>query len=108
MATPKLNGKHGEMITKMYGKIGVLLTDVVNIKDFQKEMKKDMTRIHDNITDLKVSTKGYSEKIKAVTDDLDEHKKEHQRMFGKVVGILGVIAAVLSLAVSVIFNWIKK
>ena len=108
MAAPKLNGKHGEMITQMYGKIGVLLTDVANIKDCQKYMKKDISKIHDNITDLKVNTKGYSEKIKAINDDLDEHKIEHQRMFGKVIGILGVIATVLSLAVSVIFNWIKK
>lgn len=108
MAAPKLNGKHGEMITQMYGKIGVLLTDVANIKDTQKEMKGEISKIHDSVTDLKVNTKGYSEKIKTVTDDLDEHKKEHQRMFGKVIGILGVIATVLSLAVSMIFNWIKK
>lgn len=108
MAAPKLNGKHGEMITQMYGKIGVLLTDVANIKDTQKEMKSEISKIHDSVTDLKVSTKGYSEKIKAVSDDLDEHKKEHQRMFGKVIGIRGVIATVLSLAVSMIFNWFKK
>jgi len=108
MASPKLNGKHGEMITQMYGKIGVLINDVTNIKDSQKEMKADISKINDNVTDLKVNTKGYSEKIKAVSVDVDEHKKEHDKMFGKVLGILGIITTVVSLIVSAIFNFIKR
>jgi len=96
------------MITLMYGKIGVLITDVANIKDSQKEMKSDISKINDNIIDLKVNTKGHSEKIKSVSDDLCEHKKEHDKMFGKVLGILGVITTIVSLVVSAIFNFIKR
>ncbi len=108
MASPKLNGKHGEMITQMYVKIGVLINDVTNIKDGQKEMKADISKINDNITDLKVNTKGYSEKIKTISDDMEEHKKEHDKMFGKVLGILGIITTIVSLIVSAIFNFIKR
>ena len=108
MKTPKLNGKHGEMITQMYGKIGVLLTDVSNIKDSQKEMKRDISKIHDSITDLKVNTRGYDERLSAVSEDLDNHKKDHHRSFGKLIAILGVIATFVSIAVSVIIGLFYK
>jgi septal ring factor EnvC (AmiA/AmiB activator) len=108
MPVPKLNGKHGELITKMYGKIGVLITDVANIKDSQKELRKDVSKIYDSITELKVNTKGSAEKLKALSDDLDEHKKEHERLFSKVLGIIGIITTIVSLAVSVIYNLFKR
>jgi uncharacterized protein YoxC len=108
MASPPLNGKHGEMITQMYAKIGVLINDVSNIKDGQKEMKNDISKIHDNVTDLKVQTKGYSEKIKAVSDDICEHKKEHDKAFGKVIGVLTIVTTIVSAIVSLVFNFFKR
>lgn len=107
MATPKLNGKHGELITKMYAKIGVLGNDIANIKDSQKDLKKEVSKIHESITDLKISATGASEKIKAVSDDLDEHKKDHNRSFGKTIAILGVVATFISILVSLLIGYIR-
>lgn len=108
MKTPKLNGQHGEMITQMYSKIGVLINDVSNIKESQKELRKDISVIQDNIIDLKVNTKGYAENLNSVKCDLDEHKKEHNRIVGRIIAIFGIIATCISIAVSFIIELFKK
>ena len=108
MAAPKLNGKHGELITKMYAKVGVLGNDMVNIKDSQKDLKKEVSKIHESITDLKVNTKGYAEKLKAVSDDLDEHKDEHRRLTSRILTIVGIITTVISMAVAAVIEFFKK
>lgn len=108
MASPKLNGKHGEMIVEMYGRTEALVSDLSNIKETQKELRKEVSDIHSSITDLKVSTKGYSENLSAVKCELEEHKKEHHQSFGRLMAILGIIATFISIAVSVIFNLFQK
>ena len=108
MKNPKLNSQHGEMITQMYTKIGVLINDVSNIKESHKELKKDISVIQDSITDLKVSTKGYAENLSSVKCELDEHKKEHNRVISRIIAIFGIIATFVSLAVTFIFELFKK
>jgi len=92
----------------MYGQIGVLITDVANIKESQKELKEDIAQIHESVTDLKISAKGSAEKLRAVSAALDEHKRAHERLFSRVLGIIGIITTIVSLAVSVIFNLFKR
>ena len=108
MASPKLNGKHGEMIVEMYGRTEALVSDLSNIKETQKELKKEINDIHSSITDLKVNTKGYAENLRNVKCELEEHKKEHHQSFGRLMAILGIIATFVSIAVSVIFNLFQK
>jgi uncharacterized coiled-coil DUF342 family protein len=108
MKTPKLNGQHGEMITQMYSKIGILINDVSNIKDSHKELKKDISVIQESITDLKVNTKGYSENLNSVKCELDEHKKEHNRIVGRIIAIFGIIATFISITVSFVIELFKK
>ena len=108
MVSPRLNGKHGEMIVEMYGRTEALVSDLSNIKETQKELKKEINDIYSSITDLKVSTKGYSENLRAVKCEFEEHKKEHHQSFGKIIAVLGIIATFVSIAVSVIFNHFRK
>ena len=103
MTTPKLNGKHGELITKMYAKVGVLINDVNHIKESHKELKKNISDVQVSIIDLKVSTKGYAENLFGVRQDFNEHKKDHNRAIGRLIAILGLVATFVSIAVSVVF-----
>ena len=107
MTSPKLNGKHGEMITKMYARIGVLINDVAHIKESHVELKEDISSIQESMTDLKVSTKGYAENLHSVRKDLEDHKNDHNRAMGRLIAILGLVATFVSIAVSVVFALLK-
>jgi len=92
----------------MYGKIGVLINDVSNIKESHKKLKKDINVIQESITDLKVNTKGYAENLNSVKCELEEHKKEHNRVVGRIITIFGIIATCISVAVTFIMELFKK
>jgi len=108
MSNPKLSGRCADMITEMHGRTEVLISDVSNIKESQKELRKEFSDIRSSITDLKVSTKGYAENLQNVKCEFEEHKKEHQQSFGRIIAVLGIIATFVSIAVSVIFNHFRK
>ena len=108
MANPRLSGKCTEMITEMHGRTEVLIADMSNIKDGQKELRKELGDIRSSITDLKVSTKGYAENLQNVKCEFEEHKKEHQQSFGRIIAILGIVATFISIAVSVLFNLFRR
>ncbi|GEM_PF-3405083 len=108
MPSPKIDAKCAEMIAEMYSRSQVLVSDMSNIRESQKELRKEFGDIRESITDLKVSTKGYAENLQNVKCEFEEHKKEHNQSFGRIIAVLGIIATFVSIAVSVIFNHFRK
>ena len=108
MPSPKIDAKCAELITDMHSKTEVLISDISNIKESQKELRKEFGDIRESITDLKVCTKVYAESLQNVKCELEEHKKEHNQAFGKILAVLGVVATFISITITLIFNHFRK
>ena len=102
MPSQKIDAKCAALITEMHSRTEVLVSDLSNIKDSQKELRKEVGDIRESITDLKVSTKVFAEALQNVKCEFEEHKKEHQQSFGKTMAVLGVIETFISIAITVI------